>query len=611
MMPKISRGGSFSAFVFTFALFCQGFCLAEYNHLVRASQLSSGTSANAASLSVELSNDETYLVFTSAASNLANSDLNGVSDIFLYKISDASVTLISRAPNGNSANAASVSPVVSENGAYVAFVSDATDLINSDSNAVSDVFVYERSSGAITRVSVSSSAAQANAASHSPSISADGRYVVFVSDATNLVSADTNSKSDVFLHDRNTATTTRISVSTALLQADGDSNAPFINLDGTHVAYVSDATNLVSADTNSAKDIFLYALSGATTTRISFRSNGLETNGDSYQPALNSDASYLVWTSDATNIVSNDSNAVSDVFFRNLSSGAVERLSVSAAGSDGDGASFSPRISSLGTLISFTSLASNLVNGDTNAVSDVFVRDRTNSVTSRVSVSSAAQQANGASLSASINADLQYVAFLSDATNFVSSDSNSLTDVFLINVECLVDLGTSPSTDTDGDATVNCSEDCGADASKTSAGTCGCGVSDVDTDGDSSADCNDECDSDAAKSSAGTCGCGVADTDSNGNTVPDCNDPTTSTLPRKVAILRKRDTATIIFPGDFTGVTYRFTLRKPDGSIVQRSTRRVRYKLNGLSRGVYRLTYTVNLGATTSRSSQRVSFRVK
>ncbi len=434
--------------------------------------------------------------------------------------------------------------------------------------------------------------------------------MVFVSDATNLVSDDTNGKSDVFLHDRNTASTTRISVSTSLIQANGDSSSPVISGDATHIAYVSEATNLVSSDGNSATDVFLYNLSSAATTRVSLQTNGLEPNGSSYEPFLNSDASFLVYTSDATNIVSNDSNALSDVFLYNLSTAATERVSLSSSGLNPDGASSAPRVSTSGRHVSFTSAATNLVNGDTNEALDVFVRDRTDALTSRVSVSSSGQQANAASSNAVINADAQYLAFISAATNLLSADTNSVSDVFLTNIECLVDLGSSPSTDTDGDSTLNCNEDCGNDSSKTSPGTCGCGVADTDTDADSSADCDDECDSDASKSEVGRCGCGVSDADSNGNSVADCLDPTSSTVPRRGSVLRRSSRITVIFPGDFTGVTYRVTLRGPSGTIT-RSTRRVRLRISNLRSGVYKLTYTVTLGSITSLSSSRLRFRLR
>jgi hypothetical protein len=147
--------------------------------------------------------------------------------------------------------------VLSADGRYVAFRSAASNLVAGDTNAVQDVFVRDRQAGTTTRVSLASDGTQADALSDEPAISADGRYVAFISEATNLVAGDTNALADVFRHDTQTGTTIRVSLSTSGVQADGRSDDPALNGDGRLVAWESEATNLVAGDTNAKQDIFV------------------------------------------------------------------------------------------------------------------------------------------------------------------------------------------------------------------------------------------------------------------------------------------------------------------------------------------------------------------
>jgi Tol biopolymer transport system component len=139
----------------------------------------------------------------------------------------------------------------------VAFVSDATNLVANDTNGSTDVFVHDRQTGTTTRVSVDSAGVEGNGISNFPSISSDGRYVALESDADNLVADDNNGSADVFVHDLQTGTATRVSVDSAGVEGNGNSNAPSISADGRSVAFESDADNLVAGDTNTAPDIFV------------------------------------------------------------------------------------------------------------------------------------------------------------------------------------------------------------------------------------------------------------------------------------------------------------------------------------------------------------------
>jgi RHS repeat-associated protein len=268
-------------------------------------------------------------------------------------------------------------------------------------------------------------------ASSNPVVSADGHYVAFRSDATNLVSGDTNGVGDIFLRDRQTNATTRISVSTGGTQANAASALPAISDDGRYVAYQSDATNLVSGDTNAATDIFLFDRVAATTTRVSVDSSGVQANGASQDTALSADGSTVAFGSAGTNLVSGDTNAKSDVFVRTLASGTTIRASVTNTGSQGDDTSSNSSLSADGTSVAFASLATNLVTGDTNSRSDVFIRNLTAGTTNRSSIADTAAQANDMSQDPSLTADGKTVAFEAVASNLVSNDANAASDIFV------------------------------------------------------------------------------------------------------------------------------------------------------------------------------------
>jgi Tol biopolymer transport system component len=358
-----------------------------------------------------------------------------------------STTRVSVSSAGAEGNNNSGSTSISADGRYVAFDSGASNLVPGDTNGRSDVFVHDRQTAATTRVSVSSAAAQGNDHSYAPSISADGRYVAFYSHATNLVPGDTNATHDVFVHDRQTAATTRVSVSSAGAQANGGSDKPSISADGRYVAFESQASNLVAGDTNATEDVFVHDRQTGTTTRVSVSSAGAQGDGHSNAPSISADGRYVAFHSGATNLVPTDTNNWYDVFVHDRQSGTTTRVSVSSAGGQGNGTSRWASISADGRYVAFNSSASNLVPGDTNDAYDVFVHDRQMGSTTRVSVSSAGAEGNGESEVPSISADGRYVGFESTAANLVPGDTNGYYDVFVHDRACL-SITTSPASQT-------------------------------------------------------------------------------------------------------------------------------------------------------------------
>ncbi len=231
----------------------------------------------------------------------------------------------------------------------------------------------------IERVSVASNGTQGNdgsaAYSGSPAISANGRYVAFASGSSNLVPGDTNDRTDVFVRDLRSGTTRRVSVAGDGTQANHGSHAPAISADGRYVTFASVASNLVPGDTNHTGDVFVRDLRSGTTRRVSVAGNGAQGNHSSYGSAISADGRYVAFLSDASNLVPGDTNGASDVFVRDRRSGTTRRVSVAGNGTQGNLDSGDQAISADGRYVAFDSYASNLVPGDTNDNQDVFVRD--------------------------------------------------------------------------------------------------------------------------------------------------------------------------------------------------------------------------------------------
>lgn len=377
-----------------------------------------------------VSSDGRYVAFDSSAFNLTAEGGNEADNVFLRDQRGASTLLASITPALDTGNGASLEPSLSADGRFVAFQSVARDLVTGDTNNTTDVFVYDRQTRGVSRVSVSSAGVQGNDASYSATISADGRYVAFRSAATNLVPGDTNLVDDIFVHDRQTGETTRVSLDSAGQQSNGPAITPAISGDGRYVVFQSTATNLVAGDTNGVGDVFVRDRQTGVTTRVSLGSAGVQANAVSIDPAISVDGEWIAFGSNATNLVAGDTNLAPDVFVVRRSNGAIERVSVSSANQAGNGASARPALSGDGRWVAFQSDADNLVNGDLNGTTDVFVRDRLAGRTQLVSAADGATLANGPSSDPAISADGRYVAFNSFADNLVAADDNFSFDIF-------------------------------------------------------------------------------------------------------------------------------------------------------------------------------------
>jgi len=376
----------------------------------------------------------------------------------------------SRHTDGTEGSAASGAPAVSGSGRFLAFASDANNLVANDLNGVTDVFWRDTCLGQAfctpqtLRVSVATDGTEGSDISSDPAVSGNGRFVAFLSLANNLVANDVNGAIDVFVRDTCnggllptcTPDTIRVSVSTAGIQGDsGALTTPSISPDGRFVAFASSATNLVASDLNGVADVFVRdtcrgAGGGCTpsTARVSLRNNGAEGNGPSSSPAISHDGRFVAFASQADNMVGNDTNGVQDVFVRDTCTGATVsctqrtlRVSVRLNGTEGNAASSSPSLRTGGSaailiVVAFASDADNLVGNDTNGERDVFWRviclqSNCTEALRRVSVSTSGVEGNGRSDKPSIAFNGRWVAFTSFADNLVGSDTNGTRDVFL------------------------------------------------------------------------------------------------------------------------------------------------------------------------------------
>ena len=313
--------------------------------------------------------------------------------------------------------------MLSADGALVAFSSYLSSLVANDTNGTSDVFIYDQAVEQNERVSIGTIGEEANNwTAGEASVSADGRFVVFASQANNLVLNDTNDSghNDIFIHDRQTHLIARVSLHSDGTQANGNSGRPTVSDDGNLIAFFSDATNLVDNDTNNARDIFVHNRSTGQTVRVSVADDGTEGNAWSEHPAISGNGRYVVFRSEADNLIVNDTNNARDIFIHDLQASETTRVSVDTDGTPTNGGCSFPSISADGTVIAFYSDADNLVDEDNNANGDIFVRDRALGTTTLISVTPDGVQANGLSVNPDVSADGQSIVFQSYASNMGS-----------------------------------------------------------------------------------------------------------------------------------------------------------------------------------------------
>lgn len=491
----------------------------QTEQLQRISIAESGAQGNNHSGYPDPSADGQWVAFWSRASNLVPGDGNGYADIFVRNHDSNITELVSVSSTGEQGNYPSGGyfrgfPVISGDGNFIAFQSDASNLVANDTNAATDIFLRNRTTGTTRRVSVSTNGIQGNHGSALPAISASGRHISFTSGATTLVLSDTNGVADVFVHDVNNGTTTRISVATDGTPSNQLSGASSISGDGRYVVFESEASNLVPNDTNNRADIFLHDRQTGETRRVTETETGESYPWRSVVPSIASNGQSIAYYSNSNVDCESEVQASHNrywVCWRDLNTGDVETLFLDAAhtltyspngtiapaiSADGRYVGFTrdvyhgestfvwdrqldqvvnigwtvdgqppnhqvhfPRFGHSDRYLAFHGLASNLVPGDTNGFSDGFRTDasipksptatRTPNVsptptvtrtptsivpgfsTELVSIATDGTQGNSRSGVPAISGDGRRVAFESDAWTLAPYDTNVSTDIFI------------------------------------------------------------------------------------------------------------------------------------------------------------------------------------
>jgi uncharacterized repeat protein (TIGR01451 family) len=402
----------------------------------RVSVDSNGVEGNDASTEAAISADGHFVAFASSATNLIPGG-NLPFNIFVHDRQTGTTEIVSVSSRGRQGEGFSSSPDISGDGRFVAFESDAANLVRGDRNTITDVFRHDRETGETVLISVSSDEQQGDASSHAPAISGDGRFIVFHANSP-LVPEDTNENTDVYVRDVQTGTTALVSVA---LDGTAGNNSSFIqdiSGDGRFVAFVSSATNLIANDANgSTADVYVRDLQTGTTELASVGSDGTQAEIGFFDvPAISADGRFVAFST-FTSLVPEDTRPFSlDIYLRDRQTDTTELISVSSDAVQGDGRSVGPSISADGRFVAFQSDSANFASPDEPSGGffpdeDIFVRDRQAGTTVRVSESSAGEEGNARSLGVDISADGMVTSFSSDASNLVPNDTNFVTDIFV------------------------------------------------------------------------------------------------------------------------------------------------------------------------------------
>jgi Tol biopolymer transport system component len=368
-----------------------------------------------------------FAAFWSAATDLVDPPTN-FNHVFVRDMRGGATSLLSASPSGEEGLGNSRYPSISNNGRYVVYESDASNLVEGDVNGRMDVFLADRKTGDTLQVSAGPKGGGANSSSrlYGASLSGNGRYAVFYSPSTDLVEGGSNGGDQIYLYDRVLRGLALISRNPAGDPCNGSCNDPSISANGRFVAYVSDATDLTASPADGAHwNIFLYDARAGTTEQVTVGTGGTAPDGTSLDPVVSSSGRLVGYSSDASNLVDGDTNGLYDAFLADRSRGTTTRISLGPSGAEGDSGSFSPVISSSGRVVLFPSYASNLVVGDANGEGDVFRWDARTGTVARITVAADGTESDGESwVSAScLASNGRWVAVMSRAANLAPEEN--------------------------------------------------------------------------------------------------------------------------------------------------------------------------------------------
>jgi hypothetical protein len=391
---------------------------------------------------VSVSDDGIFVAFQSSDPSLPGYRV-GVKQVYLRDRAAGTTTLVSRTHANRSAGSTGEAYEcrVSGNGRYVVFTSPGGDMLSgSDGNGIDDVYLWDRTTDSMERISVASGGGDANEISYQASVSNDGNLVAFTSLASNLASSDTNNRSDIYLRNRTTGVTSRVSVSSANVQGTSSSFYPAVAGNGRYIAFSSLSSNLVAADTNASIDVFVRDLQLNTTTRVSLTTSGVQLGASSNHPDISDNGRYVTFDTRAVNHGLSDSNGANDVCVRDTVGNTLTVISTSStnAGSTSTGIAEFPAICGDGSTICYSTFFSDIV-----ADSDAIVRyDRITGTSSNAHVDSTGIAGNAAPGLSAINGDGTVIAFESISNNLVTGDNNGTVDCFvrILGNACVADF---------------------------------------------------------------------------------------------------------------------------------------------------------------------------
>jgi uncharacterized repeat protein (TIGR01451 family) len=409
---------------------------------------SAGVQGDQDSQSPSISSDGRFVAFASLAENLVPGDTNAAPDIFVRDRLLGTTERVSVSSSGRQGDGPSGllnlmgGPSISGDGRFVAFSSEATNLVRGDRNNTADVFVRDRQTGQTTRVSVATGGAEANAGGTQPGISRDGRFVAFESSADNIV-PDNNFTDDVFVHDRQTGVTERISQAPDGSDANGQSLfAPRLSADGRFVYFSSFASNLVTGDPDNG-DVDAYLFDRQTRTMTAITSNkpasGVLNHGTA--GGISGDGRFLTFTTQDTTFVTPDTNGFfEDAWLVDRQTGDYVLVGVNDAGQQGDDVNTAGDVSDNGRFVAFVSRSTNL-GGPPNFRENVYVRDRTAGTTRLASVASDGTEGDLDSIEPALTPDGSVVAFASRSSTFVPENQSFFAyDIFVRDARTQADL---------------------------------------------------------------------------------------------------------------------------------------------------------------------------
>ncbi len=413
----------------------------ENSHNTSLVSLSSnGSLLNGYSSSVSVNAAGDHIAFSSYATNALANDSYGMSDIFVKNLITGEVVRASESAAGVEGSGDSKHPVLSADGSVVAFESVSPELVP-DGTYDQGIYVKNLASGAVTRADTTATGEFGNSYNiHLQDISVDGNLVLFLSDASNLVADDTSFTADLFLKNLTTGAITRVNTDSNGNQAQNDystymgiSSARF-SADGTKVVFASAADNLVSGDTNYADDIFIKTLATGAIERVSTDSNGNQMSDGGYSDfsmsaVMSSDGNKVLFSSNSSGLVANDTNGQVDFFVKNLTTGVITRVSTDSAGNQANAGSFDGLFTPDGNSVIFSSNASNLVSDDSGSGTDIFIKNLLTGETRRISTDSYGAVGNQNSFSPVISSS-GVLFFESWASNLVENDTNGFSDIF-------------------------------------------------------------------------------------------------------------------------------------------------------------------------------------